>query len=72
MRARVFRALKKLQRNPWSKSVNLELFKGRPGFWTARVTKGWRFLLREVSAEDSENRVFEIIEYASHDDTYGR
>lgn len=71
MRKRVFRALKRLDKNPWSKGVNLEPFRGRSGFFTARVTRN-RFLLRERGTDEKGERVFEIIEYASHNDIYGR
>lgn len=72
MRKRVFRALKRLDKGPWSKGVHLELFAGRAGFFTARITRNYRFLLRETEKDAKGDRVFDIIEYASHNDTYGR
>lgn len=72
MRKRVFRALKRLDKNPWSKGVNLEPFRGRAGFFTARITRNYRFLLRDRGTDEKGERVFDINEYASHNDTYGR
>lgn len=71
MRRRIYRALERLVLNPFQKSVNLEPFEGRPGFYTARITKGWRFLLREREPTD-QSRVFDIVDFGTHDDTYGR
>lgn len=71
LRKRIFRALERLVQDPFQKSVHLEPFEGRPGFYTARITKGWRFLLREHQTTD-RGRVFDIVDFGTHDETYGR
>ena len=54
--------------NPRSKGVNLEAFVGRDGFYTARVTRKIRLLLRE--RQDEEGTYLKIVRFGDHDDTY--
>lgn len=65
---RIFAALKKLGEEHKRKGINLEPFRGRPGFYTARVTRGLRLLLRE--AEDEGGRYMIIERFGSHDEIY--
>lgn len=63
-------ALRRLAEHPHRKGGHLEVFKGRPGYFTARMTRGWRFLLRKE--EDDQGVYYLVVEYGSHEDIYGK
>ncbi len=63
-------ALRRLAEHPHRKGGHLEVFKGRPGYFTARMTRGWRFLLRKE--EDQQGVYYLVVEYGSHEDIYGK
>jgi len=43
------------------KGANLEIFKGRPAYYTARMTRGWRFLVRKES--DAQGTYYLVVGY---------
>lgn len=63
-------ALRRLVEHPHRKGGHLEVFRGRPGYFTARMTQGWRFLLRKE--EDEDGTYYLVVEYGSHEDIYGK
>jgi hypothetical protein len=67
---RVQEALRRLMEQPHRKGGHLEVFRGRPGYFTARITRGWRFLLRKE--RDAKGTYYLVVEYGSHEDIYGR
>lgn len=65
---RVARALKSLGLNPRSKGVNLEPVRGRKGFYTSRISRSHRLLLRQC--EDESGDFWLVVDFGTHDETY--
>jgi Txe/YoeB family toxin of Txe-Axe toxin-antitoxin module len=65
---RVDKALKKLSRNPRSKGVNLEPVRGREGFYTSRISRSHRLLLRQCKDENGD--FWLVVDFGTHDETY--
>jgi hypothetical protein len=66
--SRAFKALKKFHTASTSSGLNFEAFKNRPGFFTIRVDRNFRILLKQET--DDEGPYFLIADIADHDDTY--
>jgi mRNA-degrading endonuclease RelE of RelBE toxin-antitoxin system len=66
--SRAFKALKKFHSAPTSPGLNFEAFKNRPGFFTIRVDRNFRILLKQDT--DEEGPYFLLVDIADHDDTY--
>lgn len=65
LRAAADRALLKLQEKPPRPSLNLERIKGTDNYWSIRVNKGYRILLRLET--DEEGEVFVAVMVGPHD-----
>ncbi len=53
---------------PETPGLNFEAFKERPGFFTIRVGRNFRILLKEEA--DTEGPYYLLVDIADHDDTY--
>jgi hypothetical protein len=62
---RIIAALKKVQQASATGGAHLEPVEGTPGLYTARMNKGWRFLLRREP--DSDGPVYVVQGYGPHD-----
>jgi mRNA-degrading endonuclease RelE of RelBE toxin-antitoxin system len=65
---RIDKTIVKFCNNPGSPGLNFEAFKNAPGFFTIRVDRNFRILLK--SEEDKEGAYFLLADVANHDDTY--
>jgi hypothetical protein len=61
-------AISKFYAAPTSPGLNFEAVKGRPGFFTIRVNRNFRILLKEE--EDNEGPYYLLADIGSHDDIY--
>ena len=68
MASRALKALEKLHTAHNSPGLNFEAFKNRPGFFTIRVDRNFRILLKQETDEDGP--YFLLVDIADHDDTY--
>ncbi|MEO6192403.1 MAG: hypothetical protein ABIS20_05295 [Thermoanaerobaculia bacterium] len=68
MASRALKALKKFHDAPTIPGLNFEAFKNRPGFFTIRVDRNFRILLKAET--DSEGPYFLLVDIADHQDTY--
>ncbi|MFY9826096.1 MAG: hypothetical protein WAM82_32320 [Thermoanaerobaculia bacterium] len=66
--SRAFKALKKFHTASTSPGLNFEAFKNRPGFFTIRVDRNFRILLKQEMDEDGP--YFLLVDIANHADTY--
>lgn len=66
--SRAAAALAKFHAAPKSPGLNFEAFKNRPGFFTIRVGRNFRILLRQEA--DENGPYFLLADIAAHDDTY--
>lgn len=66
--SRAAKALTKFYLAPESPGLNFEAFKNRPGFFTIRVDRNFRILLK--AEEDEKGPYFLLADIADHDDTY--
>lgn len=66
--SRAATTLSKFHAAPHSPGLNFEAFKNRPGFFTIRVGRNFRILLKQE--EDAEGPYFLLADIADHDDTY--
>jgi len=66
--SRVATALERFHAAPETPGLNFEAFKNRPGFFTIRVGRNFRILLKAESDEDGP--YFLLADIADHDDTY--
>jgi Txe/YoeB family toxin of Txe-Axe toxin-antitoxin module len=65
---RAAKALKNLGLNPRSKGVNLEPVRGRKGYYTSRISRSHRLLLRQC--EDENGDFWLVVDFGTHDKTY--
>lgn len=65
---RADKALLKFVQAPNSPGLNFEKFQNMPGYFTIRVNRNFRILLKEES--DSEGVYYVVADLADHDDTY--
>jgi hypothetical protein len=68
MAGRADRALAKFHRAPNSPGLNFEAVKGAPGFFTIRVNRNFRIMLRAQT--DEAGPYYLIVDLDNHDDTY--
>jgi hypothetical protein len=61
-------ALERFHSAPETPGLNFEAFKNRPGFFTLRVGRNFRILLKEET--DAEGSYFLLADIADHDETY--
>lgn len=66
--SRTLSALKKFHETPESPGLNFEPVKNAPGFFTIRINRNFRILLKEE--KDEEGAYYLLVEVASHDETY--
>lgn len=66
--SRAENAIRKFYAAPKSPGLNFEAIKGRSGFFTIRVNRNFRILLK--TEEDSEGSYYLLADIGSHDDTY--
>jgi mRNA-degrading endonuclease RelE of RelBE toxin-antitoxin system len=66
--SRAATALERFHDNPEIPGLNFEAFKDRPGFFTIRVGRNFRILLKEEADEDGP--YFLLADISNHDDTY--
>lgn len=66
--SRAAKAIVKFYREPKTPGLNFEAFKNRSGYFTIRVDRNFRILLR--TEEDKEGPYFLLVDIADHDDTY--
>ncbi|HEX4963679.1 MAG TPA: hypothetical protein VF173_22830 [Thermoanaerobaculia bacterium] len=66
--SRALKALKKFHVASTSPGLNFEAFKNRPGFFTIRVDRNFRILLKAET--DKEGPYYLLVDIADHDDTY--
>jgi mRNA-degrading endonuclease RelE of RelBE toxin-antitoxin system len=66
--SRVVTALERFHAAPDTPGLNFEAFKNKPGFFTIRVGRNFRILLKEEADEDGP--YFLLADVANHDDTY--
>ncbi|HEY4587905.1 MAG TPA: hypothetical protein VIJ02_03900 [Thermoanaerobaculia bacterium] len=66
--SRVATALERFHTAPDTSGLNFEAFKNRPGFFTIRVGRNFRILLKEEA--DEEGPYYLLVDIADHDDTY--
>jgi plasmid maintenance system killer protein len=66
--SRVIKTLKKFHQSPESPGLNFEAYKGRPGFFTIRINRNFRILLKEE--QDKDGTYYLIVEVGNHDSTY--
>jgi hypothetical protein len=66
--SRAAKALEKFHRSPDTPGLNFEAFKNRPGFFTIRVDRNFRILLKAETDEDGP--YFLLADIADHQDTY--
>jgi plasmid maintenance system killer protein len=66
--SRAATALERFHAAPESPGLNFEAFKNRPGFFTIRVGRNFRILLK--AEEDEEGPYYLLVDIADHDDTY--
>lgn len=65
LKKRTSRALQRLEENPRHPGLNFEPLGGRPGFFSIRVTLGWRVLLRRD--RDAEGDLYVAVNVGPHD-----
>lgn len=58
-------ALEKLLEEPPRPSLRLEKLRGTSGYWSIRVNRGWRILLR--LEESAEGKVYVALDVGPHD-----
>jgi mRNA-degrading endonuclease RelE of RelBE toxin-antitoxin system len=58
-------ALEKLLEEPPRPSLRLEKLQGASGYWSIRVNRGWRILLRLEDGE--EGKVYVVLDVGPHD-----
>jgi mRNA-degrading endonuclease RelE of RelBE toxin-antitoxin system len=68
--SRINSALRKFHTNPDSPGLNFEALKNAPRYFTIRVDRNFRILLK--AEVDKEGPYFLLIDVASHDDIYFR
>lgn len=61
-------ALERFHTAPDTPGLNFEAFKNRPGFFTIRVGRNFRILLKEEA--DEEGPYYLLADIADHDDAY--
>jgi plasmid maintenance system killer protein len=66
--SRAATALERFHTAPDTPGLNFEAFKDRPGFFTIRVGRNFRILLKQEA--DEEGPYYLIVDIADHDDTY--
>jgi hypothetical protein len=66
--SRAVTALERFHSAPETPGLNFEAFKNRPGFFTIRVGRNFRILLKQES--DEHGTYFLLADIADHDDTY--
>ncbi|MFL6232339.1 MAG: hypothetical protein ACJ76N_04335 [Thermoanaerobaculia bacterium] len=66
--SRAATALERFHTAPDIPGLNFEAFKNRPGFFTIRVGRSFRILLKEEA--DEEGPYYLLVDIADHDDTY--
>jgi mRNA-degrading endonuclease RelE of RelBE toxin-antitoxin system len=66
--SRAASAIKRFYAAPKSPGLNFEAIKDRPGFFTIRVGRNFRILLK--AEEDKEGPYYLLADIAPHDDTY--
>lgn len=66
--SRAVTALERFHSAPETPGLNFEAFKNRPGFFTIRVGRNFRILLKQES--DEYGTYFLLADIADHDDTY--
>lgn len=66
--SRIDKTLDKFHQTPESPGLNFEAIKNAPGFFTIRVNRNFRILLRQM--EDEQGPYFLLVDVADHDDTY--
>ena len=66
--SRALKALTKFHSAPKSPGLNFEAFKNRPGYFTIRVDRNFRILLKAET--DKKGPYFLLVDIADHDDTY--
>jgi hypothetical protein len=65
---RAERAVEKFRSNPDLPGLNFEPYKGKPGYFTIRVERNYRILLKEE--QDKEGPYYLLVDIAEHDNTY--
>lgn len=65
---RARKALKKFHDAPKSPGLNFEAVKNRSGYFTIRVERNFRIMLKAET--DKEGPYFLLVDIADHDDTY--
>ena len=68
MAGRIDVAVKKFLENPKAPGLNFEAIKNSPGYFTIRVNRNFRILLR--AEEDDQGPYYLLVNVAAHDDTY--
>ncbi len=66
--SRALKAVERFHAAPDTPGLNFEAFKNRPGFFTIRVGRNFRILLKEEA--DKDGPYFLLVDLADHDDTY--
>lgn len=66
--SRAATAIKRFYEAPKSPGLNFEAVKDRPGFFTIRVGRNFRILLK--AEEDKDGPYYLLADIAPHDDTY--
>jgi mRNA-degrading endonuclease RelE of RelBE toxin-antitoxin system len=66
--SRIEVALRKFHEHPESPGLNFEALKNAPKYFTIRVNRNFRILLK--AEIDEEGAYFLLVDVASHDDTY--
>jgi mRNA-degrading endonuclease RelE of RelBE toxin-antitoxin system len=70
LRKRADRALEKFLENPQRKGLRFERLVGWPDYFSIRVSRSYRILLRREHDDDGE--LFAAVDVGSHDDVYRR
>jgi len=66
--SRAAEAIKRFYKAPNSPGLNFEAIKDRPGFFTIRVGRNFRILLK--AEEDKDGPYYLLADIGPHDDTY--
>lgn len=65
LRRKAIETLEKFMENPKRTGLNFEPLTGRPGYFSLRINKGYRILLRKE--EDADGELFAVTAAGPHD-----